>query len=433
MALTNTFVQGPVSTADRVSNIHAESWNPEVHVQMAYERYPMMTILDEMSKNDATIKSRKHHWFNEAYNSYSGTITDVYTNASLATAYTSGAVVGSVVFLKVPSADAKQIREGDGILINNTTNNTLLVGNVTSSVSTGSDSTSYVAVKMLTADTGSDLALTTLQWSLQADAQAEGSELPVGVTFDPTEYENQSQIFMEAVEHTGSEVAESERINGTKVARDLKAAMTRFKMKQEWTYMFGKSYTTTGANGKPKRFMQGAYWALKDKASTNIIDWRSASGYSGSWASSGLNWLKQIALDASTYSENSVKLAFCGNAAWQAINDAVEDRGYFKLETRQNAFGIKIKTLVGLTQDWNLILSPTMSTRKFANSIFVTEAGLLRKKVFRKLRFIKPRERDEDGYIFVDGKKQGWMEESTLEYVNMASQYWLDGIGFDHS
>ena len=36
-------------------------------------------------------------------------------------------------------------------------------------------------------------------------------------------------------------------------------------------------------------------------------------------------------------------------------------------------------------------------------------------------------------YIWQDGKKQGWMEESTLEYFNLDSQYWLSGIGSDHS
>ena len=432
MALANTFVQGPVGTGDRVANIHQESWNSTPYTQMAYEQFPLMTILDEMSKNDAPIKSRIHHWFNEAYNSYAGSVLDVYTNASLASAYSSGGVVGSVLFFAVTAQQAAQIRNGDTVVINNTTNNTIIDAEVTD-VNVGSDTTSYFVGKLLVADSGAALALTTLKWSLASDAQSEGSELPPSVTFDPTEYSNITTIFMEAVEHTGSEVQEMERINGTKVARDVKAAMERFKMKQEWAYLFSKYAVGVGTNGKRKSRMQGAYWALQDKAPANIIDWRTVSGYSGTWLNSGLNWFKNVILEASTYAQPGPLMAICGNAAWQALNDSVEDRGYFKLETRQNSFGIRIKTIVGLIKDVNIILSPTMSTRNFANSMFITQPGCFKKKTFRKLRFIKPRERDEDGYIFVDGKKQGWMEEATLEYANMDSMYWLDGIGSDHA
>lgn len=432
MPLTNTFVQGAVGTTDRVANIHPESWNTTPFVQLAYEQFPMMTLLDEMARNEKPIKSRIHHWWNEAYNPYFGAVLDVYTNASLASAYSSGGVVGSVLFFAVTAQHAAQIRENDTIVINNTTNNTILLAEVVS-VNVGSDSTSYFAGKLLTADTGSDLALTTLQWGLASDAQSEGSELPTSVTFDPTEYSNITSILMEAVEHTGSEVEEMERIDGTKVARDVKAAMERFKVKSEWACLFSKYQVGTGANGKRKSRMQGAYWALQDKAPANIVDWRSASGYSGTWLSSGLNWFKRIVLAASARAISGPLIGFCGAEAWQAFNDAVEDRGYFNLSTRQNSFGIQIKTLHGLVKDVHLTLSPSMSERGFSNSMFLTQKGLIRKKVFRKLRFIKPRERDEDGYIFVDGKKQGWMEEFTLEYHNIDSQYWLDGIGFDHS
>ena len=434
MPPTNTFVQGMIGTGDRVANIHPESWNPNVHRILPYERFPMMTILDNMAKNagGGKIDSRKHHWWQEAYNAYYGDVTDVYTNASLATAYSSGGVAGDVLYFKVTAQHAAQMRTGDNVVISNTTDNNLRIVAVTA-VNSDSDTNSYFAGELLFADTSNILAYATLKWALMGDAQAEGSELPAAVSFDPQEYTNQTQIFMEAIEHSGSEMEESERISGTKVARDKKNAMIRFKMKQEFAYLFGYYATKTGSNGKPKRHMRGAYWALSENESSNIIYAPSASGYTGSWLNYGLNFIKDVANDAATYAESPTKLVFAGNAAWKAINDAVEDRGYFRLETRQTEFGIKIATLVGLTQDWNIVLSPTMSTRGFNNSLFVTEPNFLRKKVFRPLKYVKPRSGDEDGYVFVDGKKEGWLEESTLEYVNMQAWRWIDGVGVDHS
>ena len=435
MPPTNTFVQGMVGTGDRVTNIHPESWNPNPHKVLAWRKFPMMTFLDSMAKNagGGKINSRIHNWWQEGYNAYYGTVTDVYTNASLATAYTSGGTAGQVLYFKIAATDAAQIRTGDNIVISNSTDNNLRVVSVTN-VNIDSDSNSYFAGKLLMADTSNILAYSTLKWGLMGDAQAEGSELPTAISHDPQQYTNITQIFMESVEHSGSELEESERISGTKYARDKKNAMERFKMKQEWAYLFGYyNNTTTGANGKQKRHMRGAYWALKENESSNVIYAPTASGYTGTWLNYGLDMLKNVANDAATYSESDRKLVFAGNAAWKAINDAVEDRGWYKLETKQTEFGIRIRTLVGLTQDWDIIQSPTMSTRGFNNSIFVTEPNFLRKKVFRPLKYVKGRQADDDGYVFVDGKKEGWLEEATLEYVNMQAWRWIDGVGVDHT
>ena len=127
MPPTNTFVQGMIGTGDRVSNIHPESWNPNPHKILPYNRFPMMTVLDNLAQNagGGKIDSRKHHWWQEAYNAYYGTVVDVYTNASLVTAYSSGGVAGDVLFFKVTAADAAQMRTGDNVVISNTTDNYL--------------------------------------------------------------------------------------------------------------------------------------------------------------------------------------------------------------------------------------------------------------------------------------------------------------------
>ena len=432
MPPVNTFTQGAVGTGDRVSDIHAESWNPAVHKALPYHKFPMMTIMDAMAKGSGTISSRKHHWWEEAWEPYHGAILDVYTNASLATAYVSGGVEGTALYIAVTAAHAAQVREGDDILITNTTNNTLRVVR-TIGVQITNDTTSYIAVTLAETDTGNILAQTDLSWGTMADAQAEGSELPTAISHDPQGYENVTQIMMESIEHTGSELSESQRISGSKREKSKRDAMSRFKMKEEWANLFGIYKIGTGSNSKRKSHMRGAYQAISTNDPTNIIDWRTASGYSGTFLNSGLNWIKEVAKDASVYSEATAKTCFAGHTAWAAISDAVEDRGYFKLETRQTAFGIKIKTLVGLTQDWNIILCPTMSLRGFGSSMFVTEMDLIRKKVFRPLKFVKANDRNDDGYTFVDAKKEGFYQETTQEIVNTRTMRWLDGIGEDHS
>ena len=431
MPPTNTFVQGSVGTTDRIANIQPESWSPTIDRQLPFSKFPLMTMLNSMSDSEK-IESRKHHWPEEAFNEYVGAVTDVYTNSSLITAYSSGGVVGTVLYFKVTAAMAAQVRTGDNILITNATNNTLRHASVVSTAING-DTNSYLAGKLLEADTGNILAQADLSWGLMGDANAEGSELPTAVSSDPQYYENQTEIFMEAIEHTGSVLAEKTRVTESKKSRDRKMAMERFLMKQEWSFLFSVLHTTTGPNGKEKRHMKGIRAMLDQYEAANVIDWRTSASYSGSWINSGLNWLRDVSTDASRYARASRKTCFAGIDAWSAINNSVEDRGYFKLETRQNEFGITIKRLVGLVQDWDIVLSPTMSTRNFSNSMFVCEPELLRKKKFRPLTMVKANQAKASGYDWVDGEKEGWFEECTLEAVNLRAMYWLDGIGQAHA
>lgn len=433
MPPVNTYLQGAVGTGDRVANIHDESWSPTVTTALPYNQFPMTTIMDAMAKGSGTIDSRYHHWFEEAYTPYYGTVLDVYTDV-LSTAYSSGGVDGTPVYVTVTSQEAAQIREGDDILITTDASNATRVIRVNTVVVSGDDTTSYFAGVLGETDTGNILARSDLHWALMSDAQAEMSELPTATSHDPQEYSNVTQIMMESVEITGSEEKERQRIAGNKWSHDKKNAYVKMKMKEEWANIFGVYKVGTGTNGKRKSHMRGARSAISTNDSANIIDWRTASGYSGAWINSGLNWLDEVLNDASVYTNKMTRTAFVGNLAWFGINQAVRNSGTYNIEVKENSYGIKVRTLYGLTSDLAIILSPTMSTRGWANSMFVTDMDLIRKKVFRPLTYVKQGQRDsQGGFVFVDGRKEGWYQEVTQEIVNTRCMRWLDGVGLAHS
>jgi hypothetical protein len=334
--------------------------------------------------------------------------------------------------VSVTAQEAAQIRPGHDVLITNDANNSIRVIRV-NNVVVADDSSSYFAGTLAETDTGNVLAQTDLHWGLMSDAQSENSELPTATSHDPQWYDNVSQITMASVEITGSEMKEKERITGNKWSRDKMNAYTKMKMEEEWTNLFGVYKVGTGPNGKRKSHMRGARTAIATNDPTNIMDWRSASGYSGAFINSGLNWLDEVLNDASVYTSKSTRTAFVGNHAWFAINRAVRNSGTYDIETKQNAYGIKIRTLYGLTADLSIILSPTMSTRGFSNSMFITDMDLIRKKVFRPLTYVKDLQRAVGGHVWVDGKKEGWVQETTQEIVNTRCMRWLDGIGLAHN
>lgn len=433
MPPVNTFKQGAVGTTDRVANIHQESWNPVPSKALPFNRFPMLTVMDAMSKGSGTIKSRYHHWFEEAYVPYYGTVLDVYTAANLSSAYSSGGVEGTSLYVTVSAADAAQIREGDDVLITNDANNSIRIIRV-NTVVVNDDTSSYFAGALAQTDTGSVLAQTDLHWGLMSDAQAEGSELPTATSHDPQEYYNVTQIMMESIEITNSEDQEMERISGTKWSRDKANAYAKLKVKEEAATLFGRYNVGTGPNGKRKSRMRGVYQWIETNDPTNIKDWRSSSGYSGAFVTAGLNWLEEVLNESSVYAQKNSRTAYLGNAAWFGINRAVKNAGDYQIEYKEGGYGIRIMTLWGLTTVLNLILSPTMSTRGFNNSMFVCDMENIRKKTFRPLKYVKDINAElRGGYNWVDGKKEGWVQETTLEVVNTRSMLWLDGIGLAHS
>jgi hypothetical protein len=431
MPPVNTYKQGAVGTADRVANFQPESWSPTVHKALPYNRFPMTTIMDAMAKGSGTIDSRFHHWSEEAHTPYYGTILDVYTDV-LSTAYVSGGVEGTPIYIAVTAAEAAQVRGSDDILITNDANNSVRVVRINNVVVNG-DTTSYHAGTLAETDTGNLLARADLHWALMSDAQSENSELPVATSHDGQWYDNVTQIIMESVEMTGSEMSEKQRINENKWTHDQKQAYVKLKMKEEWANLFGVYKIGTGSNGKRKSYMRGARTAIATNDSANILDWRTSSGYSGAWINSGLNWLDEVLNDASVYTDKIVRTGFIGNAAWFGINQAVRNAGTYQIEVKENGYGIQIATLYGLTTTLKLIMSPSMTTRGWANSMFLTDMDLIRKKTFRPLMYVKDLNKAVGGHSWVDGKKEGWVQETTQEIVNTRCMRWIDGIGLAHN
>lgn len=433
MPPVNTYMQGPVGTGDRVANIQPESWSPTVTLAIAYNQFPMTAIMDKMAMGSGTIDSRYHHWFEEAEAHYYGDVLDVYTNAGLTSAYSSGAVEGTALYVTVTAQEAAQIREGDDILITNDANNSVRVIRVNTVVVAG-DTTSYFGGTAAETDTSNVLAQTDLHWAIMSDAQAEGSELPVATSHDPQEYSNVTQITMEAIEITASEEKEKSRINMNKWTHDKARAYTKLKKKEEWANLFGVYKVGTGNNGKRKSHMRGARTAIATNDSGNILDWRTSSGYSGAFVTSGMNWLEEEINNASVYSSKPTRTMFTGNGAWFGINQAVKNNSNYDIEYKETGYGIRIMTLYGLTQVINFIMSPTLSTRGWNNSMFLCDMEDIRKKVFRPLKYVKDINAElRGGYNWVDGRKEGWVQETTQEIVNTRSMRWFDGVGLAHN
>jgi len=435
MPLPESYLRGAVSTVDRTTDVHPEDWDGKVYEYIPIGHVPFTGVLDAMPKK--VTRSRHIHWWEEPFAKQRGTVTDVYTDQLLSSAYASGGVEDAQLYLKMSSDDASQIVIGMTLLVGNTSTMGYVNCDVLNLNIAGANS--WVLVALLEDDTDDDLAGANLVFQITGDAQEEGSELPEADGRDVTELVNQSQIFMGALEITGTEIEEETRIDQAILPTEKRKAQMRLMCRREWSNFFGVYKTKYGSRGKPRRFMEGVVSAIKRRTALGLMDtrvynYKTAAAYSGkTWLSGGWDFLKGILNDTSkTSTGSSVKDVYLGQTAWQAIVDLVEDRGHYKIETLQGDFGIRVTKIYGLNKALHLIEHPLFTESPFfTNTMFITEMNLFKERPFRNrgLKYIPANQTATDGYVWRDGVKAGWMYEGSLQYNNLEAMAWVVNLG----
>lgn len=440
---TTSIIRGSVSTTDRVSNAHPESWREQLHKLVYAGHVPFTATLDAIARG--TTGSVKHHWWQQAAWKGFGDVTDVYTDALLASAYSSGGAAGDTLYLKAAEADAKQLVAGNVISVVDD-DQTSLQARVTDVRLDGASSS--IAIKLLQADSSDDLAGTSLYFHVSGDAREDGSQLPTALFEDATEYENYCQTFMASVELTGTELAEEERMSPGKYQRAVKDGLQRLMESMEQAFLWGDKSTTTGANGKPLRYMDGVITMISDNASSNIINFKTstAADYSGkTWLAAGQDLLDNVMLAVTEYATpgNTYK-CYCGDLAWKAVIDLARDQGHQEIETSQDDFGIVVQKIKGLFQDVEFYVHPAF--RKFSpyrrSALFLKpELCRILDMKGRGLTYIKANRTNksggfwqpENGTDWVDGIKEGWARQCTLEADQVESMALVHNLGADNT
>jgi hypothetical protein len=300
----------------------------------------------------------------------------------------------------------------------------------------------------LEADSNGVLADGTIYFHISGDAREDGSQLPQAIFEDVTEFENYCQTFMASVELTGAELAEEERVQPSKYQRAIRDGLQRLMESMEQAFLWGVKATTTGANGKPLRYTDGIITMINDNVSDNIINFKTStdSDYSGkTWLAAGQDLLDNVLLAVTKYATpgNTYK-CYCGDLAWKAIIDLARDQGYQEIETTQDEFGIVVRKVNGLFQDVEFYVHPCF--RKFTpyrrSALFLKpELCRMLDMKGRGLTYIKANRTNksggfwqpENGTDWVDGIKEGWARQCTLEADQVESMALVHNLGADNT
>ncbi len=398
------YVRGVLATTNVAADIHPQDWSPVIHKIIPAGRAPFAAILTGMG-SDPTM-SKDMNWWSEPFPEQRGTITAIGTDAAAASAYTSGGVVGTLLYLKMSQADAEQIVRGHTMIMHDATSGSEFVADV---------------------DT----------FWLMSQVMAEGADLPPALMRQPTKFTNQTTITAATVRFTGTELAEVERISPDKRARARQDALLRWTIEQEKAALFSK-LSTKFENGMEMRFTQGLVPAILKHAPNNSYNFVTDSGddFRGeTWAAKGHLWLMMKFEELFRYAESGRKSALIGTEGLLAIQIAIENKGEFKLMTRQAAFGIQITTLVTVFGEVDLILDPLFTTFPARRrSMLVLEFPLIKYRPLRgrDVRFL-PDLNDGLTKAGPDMITEGWRGEWGLRWDNLDAFGWFVNLGLKNT
>ncbi len=231
-------------------------------------------------------------------------------------------------------------------------------------------------------------------------AYAEGTNSPDATSRNPIKYSNFTQIFKSAYELTNTAIKTRAR-TGKVLDNDKKRKTFDHSRDIELALMFGQKFETTGANGKPLRFMGG----LREFIPTATTTIFSASVT-----------LQQY-LDATTpvfdfdTPAGDERIVFCGNGYLNVLNLLANSAGQIRFGDVITLFGMKLREFILPQGRLFLRTHPLMNRHaQYTNSAFIIDMGSLK---WRPLRDTKSQDNIQANDA--DTHKGQWLTEAGLE------------------
>jgi hypothetical protein len=414
-----------------------KSWRETILFLYPNGTAPLTAILSKLKSE--RVDDPEFYWWTKSLSTQRATITGIYTDSVLATAYTSSGVAGDMLYVKMSAADVAYFRVGHQVLLRDASDYTVDV-NAKVVEKNVNGASSYIKVKLLEADDNSshshnlsdaDTAL------IIGNINAEGATMPTGITTDPVKLYNYTQIFRSPVSITRT--ARKTRLRTGDAYKEMKReALEMHSVEMEKAFLFGVRSENTGDNGYPERTMDGILTILRRESSSTVDDYSLNSAYSGKdWTESGggEDWLNAYLEVMFRYGKGE-KLALCGSGALLGINKLASSGSYFNLGAADKTYGINVtrwQTPFGVV---NFLTHPLFSIETtLRNSMLILEPQNLIYKYIDDTDFYGEGEAKKSGpgvnASRKDATDEEWLTEASLELHHPTTMGFLNGVGLD--
>jgi hypothetical protein len=398
---------------------------------------PLTAVMSKLKSEK--VDDPEFAWWTKGLSTQRATITGVYTDAAMLTAYASGAVAAAVLYIKMSAADVAYFRIGHQVLLRDASDFTVDV-NAKVIGKNVNGASSNIQVKLLEADDNSshshdlsdaDTAL------IIGNINAEGAIMPTGITTDPVKLYNYTQIFRSPLSITRT--ARKTRLRTGDAYKEMKReCLEMHSIEMEKAFLFGVRSENIGDNGFPERTMDGVLTVIRREAAANVDDYSLNSTYSGKdWTEDGggQKWLNAYLEQIFRYGKGE-KLALCGSGALLGLNDLAQTGSVMQLAPTDKTYGLSINRWLTPFGTVNLLTHPLFSIETtLRNSMLLIEPQNL---IYKYID-------DTDFYAEGDAKKSGpgvnaarkdatdeeFLTEASLELHHPVTMGFLNGIGVD--
>jgi hypothetical protein len=426
---------GMRGTGDWVTDQRPMNWRQQILKLYPNGQAPLTAILSMMGSKK--VDDPQFHWWTQEQTTVGGTVSGIYVNADLSTAYVSGGVAGDTVFAQITTTLANRVRAGHQILLRDASDYRVdVVGKVTD-VTRGTTN-SVLAIKLLEDDDNSDdHDLSDCDtFKIIGNINPEGGEMPDAIALNPTKVYNYTQIFRTPLSITRT--ARKTRLRTPNDYQKAKAeALEIHSWEMELAFLWGIMTENIGDNGKPERTTMGVINFIRQYAAANCDDYTLNTDYSGSdWTVGGEDWLNVMLEQIFRYGAED-KLCLCGSGFLLGINALAAAGGQINLSPGQKQYGMQIR-------DW---LTPFGTIHLKTHPLFSFDATTRNMGVILEPKELEYKYIDDttfygetsskthsEGYgqRRIDGTNEEYLTEAGLEFGLPQKCAVLNGVGLDN-
>lgn len=410
---------GPRATGDFVTDQRPKNWREGILRIYPNGDMPLTGLTAKM-KSEST-DDPEFNWWTKALPVQGGAVTTVYTDALLASAYTSGAVAGTMLYLKVPLATAEHFRPGHQALLRDESDLTVdVVAKVLDVQKNGA--ASVITVKLLEADDNSSSGdLSDCDRILViGNINPEMGAMPDAIAYDPTKYYNYTQIFRTPLEI--SRTAKKTRLRTGDAYREAKRETLELHgIEIEKSLIWGIMTEGVGDNGKPERTTHGLINFIKSNTAAGAIvtDFTTETDTAFTdkyWVDAGEEWLDYY-LEQVFRHGGAERDAFCGSGVILALNKLVKNNANYQVRSGEKRYGMAVtefETPFGIIYFKRHPLFSYEATDR--NTLVIFDGDDIKYRYITDTTFFGEGEKQNTGKTRYDGTAEEYLTEAGLEF-----------------
>lgn len=383
---------GMKSTADFATNERPQNWREGILLLSPRNGASLFALTAAMSSE--STDDPIFNWWEEKVQMHNYAISADITNVATTIPLVSGGTT-----LK-PGDTLRADATGEVMLVVTVVSDTSIT--VTRAVGPGGTAAGTGAA--LTAATNPNLLYI-------GSAYREGAPRSVGVSFNPTQYSNVTQIFRDPVEITRT-ASKTRYRTGDPSKNDKRRTLNKHSMGIERAFWLGTRYETI-ESGQPKRYTDGL---LNRIPAANI---KTVSG-----GVMDMDELESYLAGMFAYGSGE-KLAYGSVSTMVKIGALVRKNSTYQWGPNEKEFGMDVKRLFSPAGTLVFTEHPLFGQagQFMANDLVVLDTANLRYRYITDTTYMPNRE--DNG---VDGKCDEWLTECGLEVHYPDTFFWLRGI-----